>query len=125
MNRLILCAVFALTGMLLGCGKKGDPSPPEFFAPASVATLVATPKAEGVLLSWDAPTETVRGERLIDLAQFEIRRGVFVKGEPPRFQDLATVPVNVDAQSGAVAKSYIFKDASAELGRHTNTEYSH
>ena len=56
------------------CGKKGDPRAPELATPKLITNLAARPAADGVVLTWNRPTEYVDGSELKDLASFVIFR---------------------------------------------------
>lgn len=70
---LILC-LFALGSFGMGCGKVGDPVPPDRQVPASIRGLTAKGKIEGIELVWFPPIQTTTGKALKDLDTFLVKR---------------------------------------------------
>jgi len=60
----------------LACGRKTLPLPPEMVAPEVVEGLEARNAQGGILLSWKRPTHYADGQRMLDLAGFQIERSV-------------------------------------------------
>jgi hypothetical protein len=67
----LLLAAALLT---LACGRKTDVRPPEDVAPKAVNRLALNSAADGVVVSWARPTETIDGGALDDLAGFVVSR---------------------------------------------------
>jgi hypothetical protein len=70
------CA-FLLALLIVGsaaCGKKADPRAPELAAPKPINNLSARPAPDGVMLTWNRPTEYIDGKEIKDLASFVIFR---------------------------------------------------
>jgi hypothetical protein len=65
------CSLFAV---LTACGRKGDPTVPVRYIPGPVEDLVATPKENTVILSWNRPDKNADGSPIKDLAEFVILR---------------------------------------------------
>lgn len=64
----LVTAVFFLTVFCLGCGKKGNPVPPEITTPAAVSDLSVRTAEEGIILGWSVPKSNT------DVAGFKIYR---------------------------------------------------
>ena len=64
----LITVVFFLTVFCLGCGKKGNPVPPEIITPASVSDLSVKVAKGGIALGW-----SVAGNN-VDVAEFKIYR---------------------------------------------------
>lgn len=93
MTRAIVIVSF-LTVVLVcatACGKKGNPRPPQNFAPDSVRFLTATGKTNGVLLSWLPPLVTQDGDKLADLDLFLVERGEVEDERKTQFEKIAEV----------------------------------
>jgi hypothetical protein len=69
-----LVVVVLLLVAAWGCGKKGDPRPPELATPKTITDLRARSAPSGIILTWDRPTEYVDGTALKDLGSFVIFR---------------------------------------------------
>lgn len=67
----------ALLLFVCGCGKYGQPLPPEVFSPRAVKSLQASGETEGVRFQWVAPDLDVRGKELESMDGYEITRKVF------------------------------------------------
>lgn len=89
----ILSVAMILLVAVIGCGRKGNPEPPEAFAPKPVRFLSAKPSVNGVLLTWQAPLETADGDELLDLAGYVVRRSVYEKDKSADFEDVAELEV--------------------------------
>lgn len=113
MKRMLLVLVVLLA---LGCGRRGDPRPPEEFAPAPVRNLTGRGQVEGVVLSWQTPLQTADGDELLDLATFVIERGDYEKGEHTSFDELAELPALQDPQTGVRQQDYSFTDTTLTPG---------
>ena len=76
MKRSFLVGAFLFTSLLSGCGRYASPKPPEFFSPRSVKELKAEASLDGVLLTWKAPDNDLRGEPLKSMDGYWIKRRV-------------------------------------------------
>lgn len=65
---------------LSACGKYGPPLPPEYLSPRPVNELTATADQGGVKISWQNPSEDLRGKPLKSLGGYYIYRRV-LEGE--------------------------------------------
>lgn len=59
----IISFILVLLIFLPGCGKKGDPLPPDVATPPPVSHLAAGLAEQGIVLTWDIPRMTAGGER--------------------------------------------------------------
>lgn len=87
----------SLIGVLLvaGCGAPGDPVAPSPPIPTAIADLSARQAGDGVQLTFDMPTKTIRGERLVEAPAVEVLRGVVRPDgapDPNSFQVIDTIP---------------------------------
>ncbi len=95
-----------------GCGKKGDPRPPELATPKTITDLRARSVPTGIILTWDRPTEYVDGTALKDLASFVIFRKEVSQSCPDcpvPYRQLTTVFVE-DRDKFAQKKQYRYDD---------------
>ena len=60
--------------VVVGCGVRTAPRPPEDTAPKPPAELDARLDETGVRLRWERPSQAVDGDRLYDLAGFVVER---------------------------------------------------
>jgi hypothetical protein len=81
-------------GTMTGCGKKGDPKPPEETAPVAVRSLTAVGEVEGVRFSWEAPETNAKGDDLSSFKEFQIKRSNYVKGERAKWEVIGTIAQN-------------------------------
>ncbi len=69
-----LLLVLLLFLFAFACGKKMDPLPPEAVLPGPVREFRLTQEGEGLLLSWQFPTENQLGQPLTQLSGFRLER---------------------------------------------------
>jgi hypothetical protein len=72
-----LAAALLLTlflAIVLGCGRKTLPRPPELVAPEVIKNLQASNAKDGIQLTWERPTRYADGSRMLDLGGFQIER---------------------------------------------------
>ena len=62
MKKLLVILFISL--ILISCGKKSFPVPPEVTAPSPVIDLTAKGQVDGIVLSWKAPLTNARGDEL-------------------------------------------------------------
>ncbi len=67
-NVLLMAVIFFLTVFYLGCGKKGNPVPPEIKIPKAVNNLGVKITEGKIILAWTVP------ESDTDVAEFKIHR---------------------------------------------------
>lgn len=111
---LVLTAV-----LLAACGKKAPPIPPERLVPTAVRVQLVRNVADGVRLTWSAPTRTVNGKKLEGLRGFVVLRA---DGES---RLACTAPGaafrrvgRVEAEPGAEeAREYTYLDRDTAPGR--------
>ncbi|MEN8136462.1 MAG: hypothetical protein ABFS18_13145 [Thermodesulfobacteriota bacterium] len=71
-------AVLVVAGALLvACGKKTAPIPPQAIIPAPVSDLEYQLDENGVTLSWSPPSRSEQGERLPVIDEFLLERAVY------------------------------------------------
>jgi hypothetical protein len=63
-----------LLAIVLGCGRKNLPRPPELVAPEVIKDLQGSNAKDGILLTWKRPARYADGSRMLDLGGFEIER---------------------------------------------------
>ena len=75
-RRISFGVVFCVLLLLLvgqGCGRRGNPKPPELTAPGAVTFLTARASVDGVTLEWQAPETDAAGEPVKGLDSFKIK----------------------------------------------------
>lgn len=97
---LLFAAVLGSLLFVYGCGRKGDPKPPEAFAPSAVGFYTARGQVDSVILSWQAPKITASGDVLENLEFFSIKRAIHDSQKMRRFKDIGEVGVAGLASSG-------------------------
>ena len=110
MKKILVLAVVLMATW--GCGKKGDPRPPELATPKTITDLTARSAPTGIILTWDRPTEYVDGTALKDLASFVIFRKEVSQSCPDcpvPYRQLTTVFVE-DRDKFAQKKQYRYDD---------------
>lgn len=83
--------------LLVGCGKKTAPVPPESAVPAPVADLSGELDPEGITLRWSWPRKTEKGGSLRMVNDFTVERAEypadgFCADCPQLYQPVATLP---------------------------------
>src|SRR5262245_23387442 len=78
-------AIVALTVLLSGCGKVGDPLPPFVRIPAPVKDLAVRQSGHNLVLTWTNPAKNIDGSAATDLDRILIRSNDSI---------IATVEVN-------------------------------
>ena len=68
----VAAAAIALGGTLAGCGKRGDPEPPESAVPEAIDDLVAASVDGTVRLTWSAPQQNLDGSSPPELVGFQV-----------------------------------------------------
>jgi hypothetical protein len=94
------------------CGRKGDPRAPELATPKLITNLAARSTTDGVMLTWNRPTEYVDGSELKDLVGFVIFRKEISQSCldcPVPYRELTTVNVE-DREKFVRLKQYRFDD---------------
>jgi hypothetical protein len=110
MKRLVAAVVLLIAAW--GCGKKGDPRPPELATPKTITGLRARSAPAGIILTWDRPTEYVDGTALKDLGSFVIFRKEVSQSCPDcpvPYRQLTTVFVE-DRDKFAQKRQYRYDD---------------
>ena len=116
-KKIIVALIVSLS--FFACGRKGDPKPPEFFAPSPVVYPSARGEIDGIVLKWAAPKTNARGDDLIDLEGFVVRRARLSQGVAPSFSTIVEIPYA--EKSGMpldpTSVSFIeYKDGDVEVG---------
>jgi hypothetical protein len=111
-----------MTGILMlmllsgGCGKKGDPIPPQIKFPAAIADLSVASVREGIDLDWSL-TDPVEGVR-----EFKILRSETVQGSracpgcPQDYRPFRTLPAADERLHREKEKRYRYVDMDARTG---------
>ena len=91
--RIRHCGLLLLIALLLACGRKGPPRPPEDVLPQTIPDLSAANVTDGVQLSWRRPLTYADGSRMTDLGGFVVERAI---GTEPRaaFQRVTVLAVS-------------------------------
>jgi hypothetical protein len=112
MKRLWVAAM-ALLGfiVMVGCGAKSRPIPPERTHPERINDLSAKPDSQGVQLTWSRPLKYSGGKSLRDLAGFRLLRA---EGDGP-FSEISDLPVT-DQERFRKARRFAYIDTTAALG---------
>ncbi len=116
-RRVFKIVLLLILGMMISCGRKGAPKPPEDIAPVPVKYLTAKGEVDAIVLSWNVPDETAKGEELIDLAGFIVKRNVYEAGEQVDFEEIADIPFVYDVQVPLKDTPKVeFRDEDVEAG---------
>ena len=110
-----------VAAMTVSCGKKDFPRAPELISPKPVTNLAARPVADGIVLTWNRPTEYINGTEIKDLASFVIFRKEVSPSCldcPVPYRQLTTVNVE-DRERFVKQKQYRYDD----LETRPNTMY--
>ena len=99
--------------LLLGCGVKSPPIPPQEAVPERIVSLNATSEKNGVLLSWERPDRTAGGHSMHDLGSFEIERAEDTRA----FAPLVEIPVT-DQDRFQLQQKFTYLDKDAQVGKH-------
>ncbi len=76
MKKSIFVEAILVAVLFSACGRYAAPKPPEYFSPRSVNELKAEASLDGVLLTWKAPDNDLRGEPLKSMDGYFIKRRV-------------------------------------------------
>jgi hypothetical protein len=108
--------ILLLTTLLLvvACGKKGPPVPPETFAPSPVKYLVVSGKPNAIVINWEAPNTNASADLLDDLSGFEIKKAKVFDKLQPRFRKLVKIPLG-DVIAGE-QKKFTYSDTDVAAG---------
>ena len=109
MRALALAAVV----VIIGCGVKSQPVPPEQAMPERIVGLAAASQKNGVMLSWERPDRTAGGAKMRDLGSFEIDRAE----NTGAFRPLVDIPVT-DQDRFQQQQKFTYLDGAAEVGHH-------
>jgi hypothetical protein len=104
--------VLMLAVAVSACGRKGEPRAPELATPKLITNLAARSTADGVVLTWNRPTEYVDGSELKDLVGFVIFRKEISQSCldcPVPYRELTRVNVE-DREKFVRLKQYRFDD---------------
>jgi hypothetical protein len=93
------------------CGRKTAIKPPEFVAPATIASLAAHNTADGIRLTWRRPATYADGSRMEDLGAFRLERSA-ARGP---FTPIATVAVT-DRDRIQKARRFRWLDVAVAVG---------
>ncbi|MCE5283166.1 MAG: hypothetical protein LLG93_13805 [Deltaproteobacteria bacterium] len=108
--------VLTVALIMVGCGLRGDPKPPQVKAPPPIADLKAVSNPEGILLSWTV-TDLVK-----NVGSFKILRSMTLDGSlacpecPQDYQPFATASINDASLSREGEKGFKYFDATVRDG---------
>lgn len=112
----LLAITFAIatlaSAIVLGCGVKSTPIPPEAARPEKIVGLEAANAKEGIRLSWDRPESYAGGAKLKDLGSFSISRTE--EGKPA--EKIGDIQVH-DEGRFQVQNTFEFIDGSTVMGK--------
>jgi len=106
LSRLIL-----IGSLVLGCGVKSAPVPPQLLYPARISDLHASADANGINLTWSRPMHYASGHSMHDLGSFVLLRS---QGHQP-FQPLIELPVT-DQERFVPQRKFSYLDGETEVG---------
>ena len=102
------------------CGRKAPPDPPEVWAPKPVQNLDVFARVDGVLLRWEAPEETEKGDALLDLEDYLVYRSEG-KDDDAEFEEIAVVAHTERDKKERLRKKSIeqieYADTQLEVGK--------
>jgi len=104
---------FAAVIVVLGCGVKSPPVPPQEAIPERIVSLDATSQKNGVMLSWERPDRTAGGHTMRDLGSFEVERAE----DTAAFAPLVEIPVT-DQDRFQQQRKFTYLDGGAQAGHH-------
>jgi hypothetical protein len=107
-----LLAAAAAAAVLLGCGVRTEPRPPEHTMPKAPDEFSVAIEKDEVRLAWQRPRESEDGHTLDDLAGFRIERAV----DGGAFELLADVPVR-DRERVRPQNRFKWRDLEPLAGR--------
>ena len=116
MKRGIFLVVFLL---LMGCGRKTSPVPPDAVIPEAIANLKYRVDDTGVTLSWTYPKRSIDGKHIENIRVFHLH-----KAKIPEFDYCGGCPVlynevvNIDARGTKPNGSVIYLDTDLQPGFH-------
>jgi hypothetical protein len=77
-----LVAAIALL-LLIGCGKEGQPLPPEIRVAERTTDLTAYQEDDDAVLRWSYPAMTTAGQNLTDIEEIQVWRAALPLGQEP------------------------------------------
>jgi len=101
--------LLTLLVLVLACGRKTDPRPPELVAPQPASKLSLTTGPDAITLGWSRPTSYVDGSSMEDLAGFVVERS----GANSTFVEIGRVPVT-DRGRFQKAKRFEYVDGTVD-----------
>jgi len=120
-SAICLIAIFGSTLVNAGCGRKGNPVPPEFANAAPVVTLLGRVAENGVVLDWNVPAKTYQGKELTALSGFMVKRRKAASANEAEsdfdsFTIISEVPLRGATYKEQLAAAYSFTDSSSQKG---------
>ena len=106
--------IILLSLLLMSCGKKSQPKPPEERAPAAVRSARIEPGSKNLKLIWQGPVETASGDEIMYLESFQILRREIRKDSSRSYIEIADINIPEDADPN---KEYVYDDKDIELGK--------
>ena len=98
--------------LLIGCGVKSSPVPPQTVFPAPISDLRASADPAGISLRWSRPMHYVSGHAMRDLGGFVLLRG---DGDRP-FRPFVALPVT-DQERFSPERDFSYLDGETQVGR--------
>ncbi len=103
---------FILAMVVCGCGKFGNPLPPEAFSPRAVQNLQVFPELNGVKLTWNSPRDDLRGQELKTLDGYQVERKDILKAS-----DVINSDIEFSILKELEDKSVKLREEQRELAR--------
>ena len=119
MKKLLVILFISL--ILISCGKKSFPVPPEVTAPSPVIDLTAKGQVDGIVLSWKSPLTNARGDELYNLRGFVISKQRNISSRKTNLKKLIEIPVIKEGDQDYILreleqKVFTFKDSDVTPG---------
>lgn len=117
MNRFGWLAVSAILAFVIaaswvGCGVKSPPVPPQAARPERILDLRAASEKNGIKLTWGRPDSYESGDKMRNLATFDVMRADQNEG----FRKIGVVQVT-DQQRFQQQRVFTFLDRNATVGQ--------
>ena len=108
---LLTCALAAAAG----CGRRGNPRPPEDVLPQTITALEVREEPAGIVVAWPRPDLYTGGGKMSDLGAFIVERAV---GEgTAEFTEHARIEV-LDRDRFRQVRNFRFTDTGTSAGVH-------